>query len=59
MVIPVRVEIEPTRSGFSVFHYDTAGRCVADTWHATLAEAKEQARFEFGIDDASWAEITN
>jgi hypothetical protein len=56
----VRVEIDEARSGgFYLYHYDTAGRCIADTWHATLAEAKAQARFEFEIEGADWVEVTN
>jgi len=56
---PVRVEIEQASSGFFLFHYDDAGRCIADTWHATLTDAKEQAKFEFGIDDSGWIEIAD
>jgi hypothetical protein len=57
--VPVRVEIAEARSGFFLFHYDANGQCVSDTWHATLVEAKEQAKFEFGIEDAGWVEVTN
>ena len=56
---PSRVEIEETSSGVFLFHYDAAGRCVADTWHATVKEAKEQARFEFGIEENEWREVAN
>jgi hypothetical protein len=57
---PARMEIDEARSGgFYLYHYDAAGRCVADTWHATLTEAKEQARFEFEIEAADWVEVTN
>ena len=57
---PARVEIDAGRSGgFCLYHYDAAGRCMADTWHATLDEAKEQARFEFEIEAADWVEVTN
>lgn len=57
--VPVRVEIEETRSGFFLFHYDASGQCIADTWHATVVEAKEQAKFEFGIEDADWVTVTS
>ncbi len=59
VAIPSRVEIGQTSSGFFLYHYDAAGRCIADTWHPTLADAKRQANFEFGIDDAEWVEVTN
>ena len=39
--------------------YDAAGRCIADTWHATLAEAKAQAQFEFASEFGDWVEVTN
>lgn len=58
--VPTSVEIdEPRSGGFFVYRYDATGRCIADTWHATLAEAKEQARFEFEIEAADWVEVTN
>jgi hypothetical protein len=57
---PARVEIDESQSGgFYLYRYDAAGRCIADTWHATLAEAKEQAWFEFEIEAADWVEVTN
>jgi hypothetical protein len=60
VTIPARVEIEePSSGGFFLYHYDATGRCIADTWHATLAEAKEQARFEFEIEGADWTEVAN
>jgi len=57
--VPTTVEIAQTQSGFFIFHYDANGHCLSDTWHATLVDAKEQARFEFGIEDADWMEVTN
>lgn len=57
--VPAGVEIEQTAAGFFLIHYDATDRCIADTWHATLVEAKEQAKFEFGIEDADWIEVTN
>lgn len=58
--VAARVEIDESRSGgFFLFHYDAEGRCIADTWHPTLGDAKEQAKFEFGIEDADWSTVTN
>jgi hypothetical protein len=58
--VSVKVEIGESRSGgVFLYHYDAVGRCIADTWHATLAEAKEQAKFEFGIEAGDWVEVTD
>ena len=49
--IPKWVEISEEPDGFYLYHYSLDGECVADTWHETLEEAKEQASFEFEIED--------
>ncbi len=57
---PAKIEIDAVRSGgVYLYHHDAAGRCIADTWHANLDEAKEQARFEFEIEAADWIEVAN
>jgi hypothetical protein len=53
----VYVEISEASTGFSLFHHDADGSCVADTWHLTLDEAMEQAKFEFGIGETDWVSI--
>lgn len=54
------VEIHESRSGgIFLYYYDAAGRCIADTWHATVGDAKEQAKFELGIEAADWVEVAN
>jgi hypothetical protein len=40
--------------GYMLFHYDNEGQEGADTWHPTLDEAKEQAKFEYEIEEADW-----
>ena len=54
--VPVRIEIEEVKSGFFMYRYDAAGACIADTWHSSLIDAKDQARFEFDLEDSDWTE---
>jgi hypothetical protein len=51
------VEITEGPPGFSLLHLDADGRCVADTWHPTIAEAMDQAKFEFKIEETDWVSI--
>jgi hypothetical protein len=53
------VELVPVDGAFFLFHLDEDLRCAADTWHRTLGEAKAQARFEYEIDDADWAPVSD
>jgi hypothetical protein len=56
--VAARVEIGEARlGGFFLYRYDPEGRCIADTWHPTLAEAREQATFEFDIAATDWVEV--
>ena len=52
--VPAWVEIAEDDGGFFLMHYDEEGTCIADTWHQSLDEAKEQAEFEFGISASGW-----
>jgi hypothetical protein len=51
---PVSVLVVEVDKGFYLFRNDEHGVCLADTWHVTLEEAKEQADFEYGIEEADW-----
>jgi hypothetical protein len=54
---PIRVLlIEPRSSGDSVFLYYVSGRgeILADTWHASLQDAKQQAASNFDGVIESW-----
>ena len=53
------VEISEASTGFSLLHYDADENCVADTWHPTLDEAMDQAKFEFGIEEADWISLND
>lgn len=54
---PKWVEISEEPEGFYLYHFNQAGECIADTWHETLEEAKEQAKFEFEIKDNDWTTV--
>jgi hypothetical protein len=53
---PVAVELVEEDGAFFLLCLDEDGQCIADTWHATAEEAKAQASFEFGIEEADWRE---
>ena len=50
------VEISQESGGVYLYHFDKGGICIADTWHMTVEEAKDQANFEFGILESDWQE---
>ena len=52
---PVTVTVVAGEAGYLLLRLDAQGRCIADTWHATLDEAKAQAAFEFDIRDDEWS----
>lgn len=41
--------------GFYLFHYDKHGEELTDTYHDSVEEAMEQARWEFGIEKHEWS----
>ena len=47
METPALVCIEETSDGVFLFRFTADGHVVGDTWHTTVEEAKQQARFEF------------
>jgi hypothetical protein len=48
------VELEPDDGGYFLLYLDASGQSLTDTWHETVEAAREQARFEFEIDDDDW-----
>ncbi|MDQ3950252.1 MAG: hypothetical protein M3282_07885 [Gemmatimonadota bacterium] len=44
-------------AGAMLFRYTAHGEFGGDTWHATLAEAQEQAAYEYGDALLSWMEV--
>jgi hypothetical protein len=49
-------EIQQTENGFFLVRFTATGDFAGDTWHATLDEAKEQATFEFELDEEGWVD---
>ena len=43
-----RPEIIADDGGYYLLRLDADGVCVADTWHASIADAQDQARAEYG-----------
>lgn len=33
---------------------DGTGTSITDSWHPTIAAAKAQAAFEYGVEDSDW-----
>ena len=50
-------EISAEGGAYYLFSLDAAGRSFADTWHQSVAEAKTQASFQFGVQDADWQPV--
>jgi hypothetical protein len=55
---PAKVLLIDVRAdGVFLFGYTTTGEFAGDTWHRTVREAKEQARFEHGDRVSPWQAI--
>ena len=54
---PASVEIQPADGAFFLLYLDGHGKCLTDTWHQTLEQAKAQARHEFSIGDDDWEDL--
>jgi hypothetical protein len=50
------VEIVQTPDDYYLYRLDAIGNAFTDTWHASMAEAKRQASFEYGINESDWSE---
>ena len=56
MKAPVLIAIEEKSDGVFLLRFGADGQLVGDTWHMTVEEAKQQARFEFG-DLLQWKAV--
>jgi hypothetical protein len=57
--VPSHVEVRAAPGGYYLMRMGKVGRCIFETWHMTLAEAKAQAEFEYAINEADWAELAS
>ena len=55
--VPTSVEIQQSESGWLLLRIDANGDPITDSWHASLEEAKEQARFEYEIEEGDWEAV--
>jgi hypothetical protein len=40
--------------GFYLYYLDSSHKELTDTYHSTIEQAKEQASFEFGVEESDW-----
>jgi hypothetical protein len=51
------VVLNSTTEGVFLYRYDANGEFVTDTWHASIEDAKEQARFEYEDALEVWKDV--
>ena len=56
---PAYIEIVEQDGEFFLLRFDNDGRCIADTWHESMGDAKTQANFEYGVVDDDWFDATS
>ena len=54
---PSFLVIEEAADGVFLYRYDAYGKCAGDTWHASIEEAKGQAKYEYQDRLRDWIEI--
>ena len=53
------IVIQEKPDGFFLERFDQNGEIVGDTWHASVEDAKQQARFEYADALASWIDVSS
>lgn len=51
---PAYIEVVAEDGGYSLRRHNADGTCIADTWHVSIKEAREQAESEYVIGDDDW-----
>jgi hypothetical protein len=54
---PTYVEIVGADGAFYLFRYNDAGEFGGDTWHQSIEEAQDQAKFEYEIEASDWSTV--
>ncbi len=54
---PAYLLIEPATDGTFLYRFTRSGACVGDTWHRSAAEARAQAKHEYGDAAGPWLEV--
>lgn len=44
-------------AGFYLLYFDASGKELTDTYHSTVNEAMEQAKWEFGVEVRDWEDV--
>jgi hypothetical protein len=57
VAVSAAVRIDDIAGGCLLVYLDENGASITDTWHASVADAKRQAHFEFRIDDSDWSQV--
>ena len=57
MPVPAWLRIVQAGSDVYVYRCDAAWRMLTDTWHGSIAEAREQAFVEYGVSEGDWTVV--
>ena len=55
--VPNHVEVRTAVGGFYLMRMNVQRKCIFETWHMTLSEAKAQAEHEYAIAETDWTEL--
>jgi hypothetical protein len=47
----------PNDPSFYLYYLDSNGKEQTDTYHSTIEQAKDQASFEFGVEESDWKQV--
>lgn len=47
----------PPETAFYLLYFNKDGKELTDTWHQSLEDAMDQARFEFNVNTEEWKDV--